>query len=76
MINDDSCLQLSECIVTFLLTWSLLCAHGDELVDTVCHRSVDTEDQHLQTERLANKTVCVRRVKTNLVTEQQLPTGS
>lgn len=29
-------LQLSQSVVTLLLTWSLLRAHSDELVDAVC----------------------------------------
>lgn len=36
-------LQLSQSIVTLLLTWGLLSAHGDELVDAVCNRPVDTD---------------------------------
>lgn len=40
---SDLYLQLSQSVVTLLLTWGLLSAHGDELVDAVCHRSVDTQ---------------------------------
>lgn len=38
-------LQLSKRIVTLLLTWSLLSAHGYELVDAVRHCPVDTKVQ-------------------------------
>lgn len=31
-------LQFSQGIVTLFLSWRLLGAHGDELVDAVCHR--------------------------------------
>lgn len=41
----SSHLQLSEGIVTLLLTRSLLGAHGDELVDAVSHSPVDAEEQ-------------------------------
>lgn len=38
-------LQFSESIVTFLLTWGLLSAHGDELVDAVCNCPENTKIQ-------------------------------
>lgn len=41
---DNCCyLQLSESIVTLLLTWSLLSTHGDQLVDAVCNCPIDTK---------------------------------
>lgn len=38
-------LQLSEGIVTLLLTRSLLGAHGDELVDAVSHSTADAREE-------------------------------
>lgn len=44
-LSSGSDLQLSEGVVTLLLTRSLLGAHGDELVDAVGHSPVDTEEE-------------------------------
>lgn len=54
-LNDSCYLQLSECIVTLLLTWSLLSAHGDKLVDAVCDCPVDAEVQLESQVRRADK---------------------
>lgn len=54
-LNGSCYLQLSECIVTLLLTWSLLSAHGDKLVDAVCYCPVDAEVQLESQVRRADK---------------------
>lgn len=81
-MNDSCYLQLSECIVTLLLTWSLLSAHGDKLVDAVCHCPVDAEVQLESQVRRADKQF-KNMPGTNIalfvqgeLTEQQLPAGS
>ena len=43
MRRCGSHLQLSESVVTLLLTWGLLSTHGDQLVDAVCHRPVQPQ---------------------------------
>lgn len=73
-------LQLSKCIVTLLLTWSLLSAHGYELVDAVRHCPVDTKVQRWNRDVGGSKlgkqsSLCLRKEK-NAYTEQQLPAGS
>lgn len=56
VLRDGCYLQLSESVVTLLLTRSLLCAHGDELVDAVCDCPVDIEAQGCKSQTGSKKT--------------------
>lgn len=74
-LYDICYLQLSEGIVTLFLPWSLLSAHGDELVDAVCNCPVDTKTRVVK-DRLAVTKINKQKVRQMLFTEQQQPVGS